>query len=178
MSSGAIRVQTTLEDYLAANILHWRWTRQILLLVIGAIVVGAIPYFSHGVVYFESDVLEPVVGYSVFVILLLIGCRYILIPLRTRRVYYQLKFLQHPQDFSWDETGTQVRGEGFSAQTPWLDYLKWRENKQIFTIYLSDLQFRIFPKRAFPDDKSVDDFRDLLRRKITPKQGAKRAKMA
>jgi hypothetical protein len=98
----------------------------------------------------------------------------VILPWRTRKLYRQQKSLQRPQKISWTEEHLSVQGEGFSSEAPWSDYMRWREDEKIFSLYLSDVMFRIIPKRAFSDVGPIDEFRELLRRKIAPKEGQKR----
>ncbi|HEY8699113.1 MAG TPA: YcxB family protein [Rhizomicrobium sp.] len=174
MSLDTINVQLTPEDYLMANRLHSRWVKQVAIFLVGAVVICAIPYFNNGIVYFDSDVLLPVAIYIGFVTLVFAGSRYFYLPRRTRRLYWQQKSMQRPFAMSWDEGFVSLQSEEYSARSPWSDYSKWREGEQIFMLYLSDIMFRIVPKRAFQDANEIPEFRDLLRRKISPVEGKKR----
>jgi hypothetical protein len=53
------------------------------------------------------------------------------------------------------------------AQLKWGNFIRFLESDDIFMLFHSDLIFNILPKRAFAADE-IDQFRELLRRKIAP----------
>ncbi len=177
MSVDTINVQLTAQDYLAANRLHGGLTRQFLVFAAGILAFGVMPYVGGRRVDFIPDVLTPVAVFVAFVLAVILGTRYLYLPRRTGRLYAQQKSMQRPFAMRWDEDNVYFDSEEYSARTPWSDFSKWREGKDIFMLYLSDVMFRIVPKRDFPDENAMAEFRELLHRKIAP-EGAKRAKTA
>jgi hypothetical protein len=50
------------------------------------------------------------------------------------------------------------------ASRPWLDYVKSKEDNQVFLLYHSDVMFEIIPKSWFRSSEQVEAFRRLSSR--------------
>lgn len=85
-----------------------------------------------------------------------------LVPYRARRTFRQRKDLQRETAFVASEAGLAASNEYAQGSKPWADFLKWKEGKHVFLLYLSDGMYQIVPKRFFSSDSDMDEFRRLL----------------
>ena len=69
-------------------------------------------------------------------------------------------------DLTWDDDALSIRAPTWNLTSAWTDFLKWREGKDHYLLYLNSALFRIVPKRAFADDAARLDFERLMRDKI------------
>jgi len=169
--ANSILIQLTSDDYLSANRLHararlwWIFSVYAAAVLMGAAVVGV-----------GKDLFGwlSVAGLAIFMALVFLFSWYVVTPRQTRRIFAEQKNMQRPYTLSWDDNYLSVEGENFSDRESWSDFARWRENDQLFAIYHSDVLFRIVPKRAFPEQSAVVNFRELLRAKIAPVAGQKR----
>jgi hypothetical protein len=88
------------------------------------------------------------------------------IPYRSRRSYKQRKDLQRECTFDPSESGLGFRAENVQAVKPWSDYLKWKEGRSLFLIYMSDNLYQVIPKRFFASEGEVGAFRELVKAKV------------
>jgi len=88
--------------------------------------------------------------------------RRVVVPLQLRRLYRQEKSLRLPSVWSWDEAGFSIENEKGCIKNQWSDLKKWKEDKDVFLLYTSDIYFYAVLKRAFTDDKAMSPFRRYL----------------
>jgi hypothetical protein len=86
-----------------------------------------------------------------------------------RRLFRESKSLHEPYDVTWDERGTNLTATNWSTKTAWSDYLKYRDSKNYFLLYVNRACFHIIPKRAFSDDNSLEQFERAVRTNIRSK---------
>lgn len=153
-------------DYIDAQFLYGKSTpKRLGVYALVVLVLMAIAYFgwqaAHGVVAVGAlgGVIGGIIGFVVV--------RFFYMPWKAKRVFRQQKSLQYPFEFAWDGESFITRNEKGNSNTPWSDYTKWRENQQMFLLYHSDVMFQMVPKRAFPDDTSVDEFRRALQQTVS-----------
>ncbi len=184
MAGQTAEFRLSVQDYAAANLLHAR--RNWLAIGVGsAVVVGFglwnVPW--HSSTFAPGRMVEALllaaltmVSVLVFLAIVLVSgflLQRLLIPWQTRRFYQQHKSLQRPRKVSWDDDFLMTQSSEFNSRTPWTDFHKWRENKQVITLYVTDRMFHILPKRVL-DQSQLADIGRLVRRKIAPKAGVKR----
>ena len=156
------------QDLKNANWLHLRPRRA--LAVFGIIIVIAI-LLSLWYTFFEGWLAEvqwvrwALLGAFAY-FFALFG---IVVPLKIGRTYRQRKDLQRPCTFAPSEAGLRIETEGSQGVKPWSDYLKWREGKSTFLLYLSDNMYQIIPKHFFSSTEEIDRFRDLVEAKVARK---------
>jgi hypothetical protein len=92
--------------------------------------------------------------------------RFVYAPWKARRVFRQQKSLQRPFEVTWSDKGLTSRDANGEYTTPWPDYTKWKENSRVFLLYHSDVLFQMVPKRAFPDEATLSEFRSRLERQV------------
>ena len=154
-----ISVQLSAADYIASQRLHMKWSKRrwiivlasyvpLLCLGIAAAWAGAFPreFPVPDARLFSSS--SGCVGTSVGVL----AARAVLLPIKSRRLYTSHKLLQSPIAYSWDLDHFVAKSEYGNSSIPWSKFLKFKENKEIFLLYVSRLQFFCLPKRAFPSD--------------------------
>jgi YcxB-like protein len=88
---------------------------------------------------------------------------YIWVPLQARRVFRQQKSMQRPFELSWDATGVHAKDANGEYRHLWSDFVRWREGERLIVLSLSDAMFLMIPKRAFAEERSLEDFRTSVR---------------
>jgi len=91
------------------------------------------------------------------------------IPYKSRRSYKQRKDLQRECTFAATDAGLSSSNQNAQGVKPWEDYLKWKEGKLVFLVYLSDNMFQIIPKRFFDSAEEINAFRQIVRARV-PRQ--------
>ena len=79
-----------------------------------------------------------------------------------KRRYRQQRGLQRPYTVSWTSDAITFASEQGASTIPWADFHNLRETDNLFLLFLSDANFLIVPKRAFPDALLLDAFRDVV----------------
>jgi hypothetical protein len=92
------------------------------------------------------------------------------IPYRVRRTYRQRKDLQRPCTYLPSEKGLGFETEGAQGTKAWSDYLKWKEGRSVFLLYMSDQMFHVIPKRFFSSVDELNAFRELLAERVAPRE--------
>jgi hypothetical protein len=85
---------------------------------------------------------------------------------RARRNFTQRKDLQRECAFEPSETGLTYTTPHAQGVKPWGDYLKWKEGKSVFLVYLSDNMYQLIPKRFFVSEDAISSFRATLKERI------------
>src|SRR5262249_856185 len=124
------------QDLISANWLHWRPRRT--LAVVGILIIAAF-FWSLWYAFFGawSAELGWTRGVLLGALVYFVAFFGIALPLRIRRTYRQRKDLQRPCMFVPSESGLRVETEGVEGVKPWSDYLKWKEGKSTFLLYMS-----------------------------------------
>jgi len=68
--------------------------------------------------------------------------------------------------FVASDDGFTIQMENALVKKPWSDFLKWKEGKTLFVVYISDNMFQLVPKRFFSLPEDVTSFRNLLNAKV------------
>ena len=89
-----------------------------------------------------------------------------IVPYKCRRAYAQRKDLQRECTFLPSEEGLAFKSADTEGEKRWSDYLKWKEGKSVFLLYMSDNLYQLVPKRFFASEADIERFRDILTRKI------------
>jgi hypothetical protein len=167
-----ITVQLTESDFLVAQRLHVRWTRNDWL----TYGLGYALLVAAGILLLISgDGRFPVVlagALLVYVPIALWFCtalvRFLILPRRSRKLFRHHKALHAPYTITWDDERMTVTSEDYMQRSLWTDFLKWREDDRLVLLYYSPIQFRLVPIRAFPDEATRDAFTRLVREKVPP----------
>lgn len=143
-------------DHLEAVKIRYRGSvRRIVLSFMGVLLLllGIITY-----PYFEKGWSVLVIGLSVWILLM-----QLFIPrIAHWMVYYRNRAIFGPRKLTFDEFGVVADGPMGHIQTLWKNYVRFRESRGLFLLYLSHDTIGIVPKRAFKTVAEVDDFRTLV----------------
>jgi hypothetical protein len=97
-----------------------------------------------------------------------LGFPFVYMPFKLKR-----DFKKHP-NFSRDcsvqvnETGLHSQSDVSTGETKWAAFVKFRETRNLFMLYLGGRMFKVIPKRAF-SAAQLEEFRELLRQKLPTK---------
>ena len=95
--------------------------------------------------------------------ILLIAAGAMLLRYKALRNYRQRKAMQRDIRFATTDTGLAgVSETGLGGTVPWTDFLKWKEDRGLFLLYVSDDSFLILPKRYFRSAVDISAFREIL----------------
>ena len=155
-------VRLDVADHLAAQRLHTRWTRRQLLAYLCAAVIGVllflVPSPSHWIRIIGSGLIGGAIGGALGREVM----RRVWLSYRSRRLFTQHKALHKPIEFEWDQEALSVRTESANGRTPWADYARRREDRQVILLYLSDALFQVIPRRCFSDAAQEQSFRERI----------------
>jgi hypothetical protein len=160
--------QVSRDDYLGAvrlffaNQKHWyrRALRLILPWMGGTLLLMEI---VSEVVVPHRDLLTVVAGSLIGLYFIYCGFA---VRLYFRRACEKNRVYQH--DFSADisEDGIHIVTATSETQYKWASFIRYLESGRFFMLYVTDLNFITFPKRAF-SPRDIEHFQELLRRHIS-----------
>jgi YcxB-like protein len=166
--AGTIHIQLSAADLLTANRVHARrtplyWLALALLAVAGYLLMNAEEKFSE-----VSFVGLAMISASITLVVVPFVISPFVLPIQSRRIFRQTKQLQEPHEVTWDDDALTFKAATWSTIAKWIDHPKRREGEGHFILYINDYNYRLIPKRAFPDDATRDDFARLFNAKIKP----------
>jgi hypothetical protein len=129
----------------------------LLALLVLSLVVYLVLVFGRGGGLGDVWWLWPVVFVAAFLVIYL----RVLLPWNARRVFFQQKESASPFEHEITETAFNSSGQYGSATRPWVNFHKWKEDKDLLMLYLSDVMFIVIPKR-FCTPEQVDAIRARL----------------
>ena len=152
-------------DYLNAQKLHRRWSKRKFIVIISLVIVVLVMcwiFWCKGFLLIAGGVIGGLIGGTIA------GAttRYVYIPWKARRVFRQQKSLQREYSMSWNADGIQTKNKNGENSSSWSEFIRWKENENLFLLYISDIQFYMFPKRAFTNETELNDFRAHLVRSV------------
>ena len=86
----------------------------------------------------------------------------IFLPWKWNKIFQQQKSLHRELLIRVNESGVEMQSETGRALVPWSDFLRWKEGKRIFLLYLSDVSFIMIPTRGFEQEQQIVDFREII----------------
>lgn len=169
-----LNIQLVPEDYVQASYLNMRprptfkWAGYFILLL-SVLVLGISGYqclfHSEACDAGKSGILFGVLAGSLAYLAFVFGYSY---PKRIRNLYAQQKTLQSPYRMEVTDEGMLTQSEIGNSKLTWDYFRKWKEGKNLFAVYQSDVLMHIFPKRCFASPEELTEFRELLRAKLGP----------
>lgn len=163
-----LKGRVVVSDLLAAQWVHVRPRRS--LAVAGVLLLGlTIFVMVASFVGHRQSLTDPTAWILPGILAYLAFTAFVWVPRKVRRSFSQRKDLQHEISMMATSAGIEARTEQGYGVKPWSDYLKWKEGKSVFLLYLSDHLFQIVPKHFFSARGDIDAFRDLIRQSIGPK---------
>ena len=83
---------------------------------------------------------------------------------------------QEKYGFIFSESKVEINGESFRTQFDWTHIIQIKETGTYFILSLKSNQRTLLPKRFFSDYEQLDDFKNLLRLKLSEKVYLKKSK--
>ncbi|OYV74971.1 MAG: hypothetical protein B7Z66_14655, partial [Chromatiales bacterium 21-64-14] len=77
-------------------------------------------------------------------------------PFKIKRNYRQRKELQKEFTFVTTDSSLNVEFANGHYNKPWIDYLKWKESRNLFLLYHADNLYQIIPKRCSHSAGDID----------------------
>jgi hypothetical protein len=155
--------QYQLSDYQAAQKLHvqrGQWANWINYFILGLLVLMSL--WNLTLVFQDPSALL-----FVLVPLAVLGFwalfRFWLTPVQLKRVFSQQKELHATFEMELTDEAFQVKNDYGAGSMPWKDFVKWKENRDLFLLYRSDIIFNMVPKRLFSTESEIDYVRERLK---------------
>ncbi|MFO3703619.1 YcxB family protein [Xanthomonas codiaei] len=160
-----ISATISLEDHLAAQRLHARYTAKgLIVFLVVLLLIGAGVLRLSG----ASEIIGPVLigggGGGLLGLALLHAWG---LPRRIKRLHAQQAALRHTYTFAWDETGLEITWADGRLRRPWSDYIRYRENDRVLLLYHNDRLFELFAPHWFADRAQYEAFRRVAVQGIT-----------
>ncbi|OEU69723.1 MAG: hypothetical protein BA864_14435 [Desulfuromonadales bacterium C00003093] len=94
--------------------------------------------------------------------------RYLLLPRKINRIFNQQKELGSPFIMEISEDYFRISNEYGQSNRPWSDFIKWKENKHVFSLYHSDVMLTVIPKRLLINQEQINNLQNILSNNIVP----------
>jgi hypothetical protein len=95
---------------------------------------------------------------------------FVLMPWQLNRLSKQQKLLHEGIIVEISDVNISWKSVYGQTTLPWEVFHKWKGDKLIILVYLSDVQFHVFPRRLFPSPEDFETFQTLLRNKLGPEK--------
>jgi tetratricopeptide (TPR) repeat protein len=161
-------------DFVRAMRLDRAWSRLkrrvVLLVLLGAAIAAGV-LWSRGSTAFVTIVACGLI----FGVIGATADKYLLDPIRQKRVFRLQKSDQHEFVLLWNDHALTIdHGDGAYA-TEWRDILRCKEDRDLLLIYLSETTFIILPKRAFLIQAEFEELQARLAGTVAPHISAAKA---
>jgi hypothetical protein len=104
--------------------------------------------FSHYSIF--AIILFAIIILSIMITLV---NNFIVIPINTKKYFYQDKELQIPFIMEIENETLTLKNEESVSIRKWIDFIKWRKDKNIIMLYISDIKFIMLPKRMLTQEQ-------------------------
>jgi hypothetical protein len=123
--------------------------------VLGSFVFGVI---AVGLVWDEPAEAKVVtflggVLFWSFILSLILGLNYVLLPRRVHRIFLQQKALHDEVRIQWNDEGISFESGRGSSRFLWSDFVRIAENQKAIVLLQSDALFNFIPKRVLSADE-------------------------
>ena len=88
--------------------------------------------------------------------------RFAILPNLTKKIFNQQKELHAPFEMEITDTNLVMSNEFGNAIRPWKHFTKWKENKELITLYHSDVMFTMIPKRLLTNPQQLEIIRSII----------------
>jgi len=149
-------------DLIAANRLYFwsslRWKRTVWSYALGGLVFAFIGALFSEWVNAGEIVLGATSGLTFWLLMLtsILTLNYVLIPIRSRRAFKQMKALQNQTDIDWSPERIKLQSKQGSTDLDWRDFIRIAQGKDVILLLQSDFLFNFIPKRALSDEQAAD----------------------
>lgn len=165
-----IECRLTVQDYLAAQRLHFRpkpvlrWLLFIVLGYLAAMLLQQAWQIARGGVLPRGWWMLPAgLAYGAFMF-------FILLPWRVSKIFKERPALAEPNRFTFTEEGMRLEAVRGQIQLKWPMLKRWKRNRNYILVYHSALHFHIFPRRCFIRPEEFAELSALLARNIGTEQ--------
>ena len=114
---------------------RWQMARLLAFMIVAVI---AIPWF-----------MMPFPLWAMGAVGIIIGCNWLLLPRRARRLFAQQKTLHHDHLGTFDSTGFRLTSVRCNVVVPWHEMLGWHLGRKVLLLYNNELLANFVPVRAF-----------------------------
>jgi hypothetical protein len=162
------KLDPTLREFIAAHYLHHRPSLRPIFKVLGVtlLLIFIMVFVMRWLYPSRFDTSDFVLVIFIGLLILQYG---VILPLRVKKSYYQNKFHQHETNSQLDDAGIHIKSDLGENHIPWDHFIKWKENKSLIIIYITDLQFLVIPKRCLGSAATVNEVLLLIGNKINKK---------
>jgi hypothetical protein len=163
-----IKAQIEWKDYLEAQLLHMqptgfaRWIGYALLVLSGLVFLISLLLLIMRQLALEFFLLIVFIASAAAVY------RYALLPWRVKKIFQQQKELSMPYEIEITDAGLNITNELGNSLRPWKNFSKWKESKELFLLYHSDVMFTILPKRCFTEPAQIEAVKGNLKSSNVP----------
>jgi hypothetical protein len=164
-----LQFQLSLSDYLAAQRLHAKrsfWSRLIRVLTryiypaIGLLFLG----LSLQLIFDKAS--NGSVSTMIICGIVLVGCP-IYLHFQLRRCYKRTRSGKDGCQLTFGEDRIGIQGQYSKGEMEWKGIRSFRDDKNVFLLYLAPARFIAIPKRVCTDEQ-IDEIRSLLLRQVKP----------
>ena len=136
-------------DYLKAQHLHLRPSRmgQIIQYALIGVFIVAVGFMVFAYPGTDLKWFWAILGYILFVAVLVALYYYVFFPRHVRQLFEQSKELAAPMEHEITPTGLITTSAYGCSERPWGIFRKWKEDKDLLMLYITDGQFIMIPKR-------------------------------
>ena len=154
------------DDYKAAQLLHLtpRKKFKLFLYPLLFLLISAFLFFTYH--FFQGNGYEREFYIFIVCIAYLALIFLIIHPWKWRKIYEQQKFFETKFDYEFTNEALCSRSDLGNATLPWVQFHKWKENKNTFIVYQSDAIFHLIPKRIFHSEEEINQLRVILKDSI------------
>ena len=104
--------------------------------------------------------------------------QYMYKPFMWGRTFRKNKALSAPFELELSGEGLAVSNPAGRALTPWNNFVKWAEDREMILLYRSYLAFQMLPKRLFATEGDLQFLREQLTRNSVPQAGKANKKIS
>jgi len=163
-----LTIQLTPEDYVQSCFVHMRprpvikWAGYFVLsLAVIAVVISLYFALVDREGFFIPIFLVVMLAYLAFLF-------FFIMPKRVRKIFWQQKTMQSPYSFTVTDEAVITKSDVGDMKLTWGYFVKWKEGKNLFMMYQSDVLYHMVPKRCFASPEEMTQFRQLLQAKLGP----------
>ena len=82
--------------------------------------------------------------------------RFVFLPIQVKNSFRIQKELNAPFEFEFTETHMLLNTLYNKSSIPFTEFVKWKENKEVFLLYYNSNCFYVIPKRFFMDPQQIE----------------------
>ncbi len=160
--------QLTWNDYLHSQVLNSRPTgaavaaTYALITIVGiGVLTGFFLTITGQLDLFVLLVALVAIGYLLFT-------RYFWLPRRARHLFTQQKDMGLAFEAEITEEGLKLSNELGSSLRPWKNFVKWKEDRELLLLFLSDITYVLLPKRFLTGPEQLESIHRQLARFNVP----------